>query len=106
MKLGLTMKLLNIYEDKDEAEVALSKISGEKRLVSERDGTVTIYNLFGQPTWGNFYKLDLFNLSELQGILQLRKEGKSIDQKRYEEIIDILRYVSRSFDLSIPEHWL
>ncbi len=106
MKLGLTMKLLNIYEDKDEAEVALSKISGAKRLASERDGTVTIYNLFGQPTWGNFYKLDLFNLSELQGILQLRKEGKSIDQKRYEEIIDILRYVSRSFDLSIPEHWL
>ncbi|EHR2582522.1 hypothetical protein K3L75_004562 [Escherichia coli] len=100
------MKLLNIYEDKDEAEVALSKISGEKRLASERDGTVTIYNLFGQPTWGKFYKLDLFNLSELQGILQLRKEGKSIDQKRYEEIIDILRYVSRSFDLSIPEHWL
>lgn len=100
------MKLLNTYEDKDEAEEALSKISGEKRLASERDGTVTIYNLLGQPTWGNFYKLDLFNLTELQEILEQRKVGQSIDQKRYEEIIVTLSYVSRSFDLSIPEHWL
>lgn len=29
------MKLLNTYEDKDEAEDALTKISGEKRLASE-----------------------------------------------------------------------
>lgn len=36
------MKLLNTYENKDEAEEALSRISGEKRLASERDGTVTI----------------------------------------------------------------
>ncbi|MBW5811522.1 hypothetical protein [Yersinia kristensenii] len=100
------MKLLNIYEDKDEAEEALSRISGEKRLASERDSTVTIYNLFGQPTWGNFYKLDLFSLTKLQEILELRKAGKSIDQQRYEEIIVTLRYVSRSFDLPIPEHWL
>lgn len=100
------MKLLNTYEDKDEAEEALSRISGEKRLASERDGTVTIYNLFGLATWGNFYKLDLFNLTELQEILELRKSGQSFDKKRYEAIIVTLRYVSRSFDLSIPEHWL
>ena len=51
------MKLLNTYEDKDEAENALTKISGEKRLASERDSTIVIYNLFGTPSWGNFYKL-------------------------------------------------
>ncbi|EOW6803453.1 hypothetical protein ACOZ11_002181 [Cronobacter muytjensii] len=100
------MKLLNTYEDKDEAEEALSRISGEKRLASERDGTVTIYNIFGQPSWGNFYKLDLFNLTELQEILELRKSGQPFDKKRYEEIIVTLRHVSRSFELSIPEHWL
>ncbi|UAY66755.1 hypothetical protein K9O83_02665 [Enterobacter bugandensis] len=100
------MKLLNTYENKDEAEEALSKISGEKRLASERDGTVTIYNLFGQSTWANFYKLDLFNLTELKGILELRKVGQPFDQKRYEEILVTLHYVARSFDLSIPEHWL
>ncbi|MEP8476460.1 hypothetical protein SM907_21670 [Klebsiella aerogenes] len=100
------MKLLNTYEDKDEAEAALSKIDGEKRLASERDSTVIIYNLFGQPTWGNFYKLEMFSLTELRSMLELRKTGQSIDQKRYEEIITTLRYVSRTFDLSIPEHWL
>jgi len=100
------MKLLNTYEDKDEAEAALSKIDGEKRLASERDSTVIIYNLFGQPTWGNFFKLEMFSLPELKSMLELRKTGQSIDQKRYEEIITILRYVSRTFDLSIPEHWL
>ncbi len=100
------MKLLNTYEDKDEAEKALSRISGEKRLASERDSTVIIYNLFGQPTWGNFYKLELFNLPELKEIIELRKMGQSIDQKRYDEIIATLCYVSKLFDISIPEHWL
>ncbi|WP_169051176.1 hypothetical protein [Escherichia coli] len=50
------MKLLNTYDDKDEAEEALTKLLGEKRLASERDSTVVIYNLFGQPTWGNFHR--------------------------------------------------
>ena len=57
------MKLLNTYEDKDEAEEALTKISGEKRLASERDSTVVIYNLFGTPSWGNFYKLGKVRIS-------------------------------------------
>jgi hypothetical protein len=42
------MKLLNTYDDRDEAEKAESLITGEKRLASERDGTEVIYNLFGQ----------------------------------------------------------
>ena len=62
------MKLLATYEDKDEAEIALTKISGEKRLASERDSTVVIYNLFGEPTWGNFYKLD-------RGARRIRKKS-------------------------------
>lgn len=39
------MKLLNTYENRDEAEEAAEKLAGEKRLASERDATVTIYNL-------------------------------------------------------------
>ncbi|MFM5078199.1 hypothetical protein [Aeromonas caviae] len=62
------MKLLNTYDDKDEAEIALTKITGEKRLASERDSTVVIYNLFGQPTWGNFHRLGMFDLPELQSM--------------------------------------
>lgn len=100
------MKLLNTYENKDEAEDALTKISGDKRLASERDSTVVIYNLFGQPTWGNFYKLKMFNLPELQLILTLRKAGQPIDEASYNEIINTLHHVSRAFDLKIPEHWL
>ncbi len=100
------MKLLNTYDDKDEAELALTKISGEKRLASERDSTVVIYNLFGQPTWGNFYRLGLFDLPELQGMLDQRKAGEPIDTARHKEIITMLHYAARSFELSIPEHWM
>ncbi|RJT53720.1 hypothetical protein [Rahnella variigena] len=100
------MKLLNTYDDKDEAEDALTKISGEKRLASERDSTIVIYNLFGTPSWGNFYKLGMYSLPELQGMLELRKAGQPIDIAKYNEYIKTLSYVARTFDLSIPKHWL
>ncbi|EDW2793155.1 hypothetical protein GSO30_002213 [Salmonella enterica] len=100
------MKLLNTYEDREQAEAALQKITGEKRLASERDSTTTVYNLFGIPTWTNFYKLDMFNLPELKIILDERKEGNSIDFVRYKEIMNMLRYVASSFDIKIPDHWL
>ncbi|EPY5523566.1 hypothetical protein ACXD0Q_003638 [Klebsiella aerogenes] len=100
------MKLLNTYEDKDEAENALTKISGEKRLASERDSTIVIYNLFGTPSWGNFYKLGMFNLPELQKMLELRKAGQPIDVAKHNEYIKTLDYVARTFYLSIPKHWL
>lgn len=100
------MKLLNTYENKDEAEEALSKISGEKRLASERDSTITIYNLFGQASWGNFYKLGMFNLLELQHIIEQQKAGQKVDQNRYQEIITMLRYAAKTFELIVPEHWL
>ncbi len=100
------MKLLNTYDDKDEAEEALGKISGEKRLASERDSTVVIYNLFGQPSWGNFYKLGMFNLPELQQMLEQQKASQLIDQERHKEIISMLRYAAQTFELNIPERWL
>ena len=100
------MKLLNTYDDKYDAEEALAKISGEKRLASERDSTVVIYNLFGQPSWGNFYKLGMFNLPELQQMLEQEEAGQLVDQARHKEIISMLRYAAQTFELNIPEHWL
>ncbi|GAB1145546.1 hypothetical protein [Shewanella algae] len=100
------MKLLNTYEDKDEAEIALTKIQGQKRLASERDDTEVIYNLFGEPSWGNFYRLGMFSLPELQNIVSQKQNGQAYDEKKHIEIITMLQYVARNFDLKIPEHWL
>ncbi|MCQ8879333.1 hypothetical protein NQT69_15095 [Pseudoalteromonas shioyasakiensis] len=100
------MKLLNTYEDRDEAEKAESLITGEKRLASERDGTETIYNLFGEATWGNLYKLSMFNLPELQKLVELKNKNLPYDQSRYKEIISMLRYAAKTFELKIPDHWL
>lgn len=103
---GARMKLLNTYDNKDEAEDAFNKINGEKRLASERDSTVVIYNLFGQPSWNNFYKLEMFNLPELQKLLSHRDAGEAIDQARHQEIITLLNYAAKTFELNIPKHWL
>ena len=48
------MKLLNTYEDREEAEAAAQKITGEKRLASERDSTVVIYNLLASQPGATF----------------------------------------------------
>lgn len=100
------MKLLNTYEDRDEAEKAETLITGQKRLASERDGTEVIYNLFGQPTWNNFYKLDMFNLPLLQTIIEQRKNNRPYDQSKHTEILSMLKYAANSFELVIPKHWL
>lgn len=100
------MKLLNTYEDEDEAEIALSKITGKKRLASERDSTEVIYNLFGEATWGNFYRLGMFNLPLLQKILDQRKAGQAFDQSKHQEIISMLKYAANQFEIQIPTHWL
>jgi hypothetical protein len=100
------MKLLNAYEDRDEAEVALTKITGEKRLASERDSTEVIYNLFGIPSWGNFYKLGMFNLAELKVIVQNKQSCLPYDEKKHSEIIMMLQYAAKTFELKIPDHWL
>ncbi|WP_159818143.1 hypothetical protein [Colwellia sp. 20A7] len=100
------MKLLNSYENRDEAEKAEALISGEKRLASERDGTEIIYNLFGTPSWNNFYKLGMFNLPRLQIIIEQRKNHQSYDQAKHKEILSMLKYAASSFELVIPNHWL
>ncbi|CZX45512.1 TPA: hypothetical protein ACOEFP_004760 [Enterobacter bugandensis] len=100
------MKLLNSYECKDEAEKALVLITGEKRLASERDGTEVIYNLFGVPSWGNFYKLGMFGLAELEAILDKNKKGFSIDSGEYSKIMTMLKNISSIYSLDIPKHWL
>lgn len=99
------MKLLNTYDTKDEGEAALAKIDEPKRLASERDSTEVIYNLFGTPSWGNFYKLGMFNLLELKIIIQHKQNGQTYDEKKHREIITMLEYVTNSFSLAIPDHW-
>lgn len=100
------MKLLNTYEDRDDAEDALKKLSGECRLASERDATETIYNLFGIATWSNFHKLDMYNLPELKILLSTRKEWTDRQLGRHEVIIKSLQKVAKIYDLDIPSHWI
>ncbi|WP_128775205.1 hypothetical protein [Pseudomonas syringae] len=100
------MKLLNTYEERDDAEDAAEKLVGSKRLASERDATVTIYNLFGIPTWGNFLRLDMYGLVELKALLHQRANWDAANTVRHEELISVLQAVSKNYNLSIPAHWL
>ncbi|WP_439857797.1 hypothetical protein [Pseudomonas syringae] len=100
------MKILNSYEDRDEAEIAAKKLTGSKRLASERDGTVVIYNLFGIANWGNFLRIGMYSLDELQNLLIRRNTWQDIDQARHAAIITTLQIVAKNYDLEIPMHWL
>ena len=100
------MKLLNTYEDRDDAEDASQKLIGEKRLASERDATVVIYKLYGIPNWGNFHRLGMYNLAELKLLLESRADWQLADQGRYIEIITTLKAVSKNYGIEIPAHWL
>lgn len=99
------MKLLYTYDDKESGEDALEKLVGEKRLASERDSTVVIYNLFGEPTWSNLHRLGLYNLDELRLLLERRKNGEQFDADRHSEILRTLHYVAKSLDIELPAHW-
>ncbi len=100
------MKLLNTYEDREEAQEAAKKLVGEKRLASERDATVTIYNLFGIPNWGNFHRLGMYNLGELKLLLERRAIWSEGDQARHTEIIATLRVVAKNYEIEVPAHWM
>ncbi|WP_337056846.1 hypothetical protein [Pseudomonas sp. USHLN015] len=100
------MKLLNTYDDRDEAEEAAGKLSGDKRLASERDATVTIYNLFGIPSWGNFHRIGMYNLSELKTLLDRRGNWQAAEQIRHAEIITMLSVVAKNYGMDLPNHWL
>lgn len=99
------MKLLNTYDDHDEAKAAAGKLNGDKRLASERDDNLTIYNLFGTPNWGNFYRLGMYNLEELNSLLRQRASWKITDNQRHCEIIATLKIVAKNYELDIPSHW-
>jgi hypothetical protein len=100
------MKLLNTYDDRDDAEDAAAKLTGEKRLASERDATVVIYNLFGIPSWGNFHRLGMYNLSELKTLLDRRAGWQAADQVRHAEIISTLQTIAKNYGIEVPGHWL
>lgn len=100
------MKLLNTYDTKDEGEAALAKIDEPKRLASERDSTEVIYNLFGTPSWGSFYKLGMFDLDTLKTIVEQKNNGQPYDDEKHREIITMLQYVAKNFELEIPVHWM
>jgi len=100
------MKLLNTYDDRDEAEEAAEKLTGDKRLASERDATVVIYNLFGIPSWGNFHRLGMYNLGELKSLLERRANWQPTDQIRHDAIITTLKTVAKNFGIEVPGHWL
>lgn len=99
------MKLLNTYDDKDEAEEAAEKLQGQKRLASERDSTVVIYNLFGIPSWGNFHRLGMYNLAELGELLEQRDNWSDAERARHVQILQTLQYVAKNHELVIPSHW-
>jgi len=100
------MKLLHVYDDRDDAENAATKLTGSKRLASERDATTVIYNLFGIPSWGNFHRLGLYNLDELKSLLERRAHWGPADQARHVEIIVTLKTVAKNYALDIPPHWV
>lgn len=102
----MPMKLLNTYDDRDEAEAAAEKLTGEKRLASERDATEVIYNLFGMPSWGNFHRLGMYSLGELKSLLERRQEWQPADQARHADIVAALQTVAKNYAIAVPEHWL
>jgi len=101
-----TLKLLNTYDERDEAEAACIMLTGKKRIASERDDTSTIYNLFGTPSWGNFYRTGMYNLKELENLLKTKINWNSDDITRHSELMATVRTVSKNFSLQIPTHWL
>lgn len=100
------MQLLITYYDRDEAEAAEQKITGAKRLASDRDDNEVIYNLFGEPTWTNFYALGMYDLHELKEIVAKIKVGNDYDKERHETIMTSLNFVVTSYGLKIPSHWI
>lgn len=100
------MNLLNTYEDRDEAEDAAGKLVGGMRLASERDGTATIYNLFGTPSWGNFHRLGMYDLPELNSLLSRRETWEANDIERHQRIVATLAIVAKNHSIRVPAHWL
>lgn len=80
------MQLLKTYEDQQEAEAAEKLLAGTKRLASDRDDNEVIYRLFGEPTWSNLYKLNMYGLPELKKLVEAKKAGGPYDPGRHQAI--------------------
>ena len=100
------MKLLNTYQDSVDAAEAAKKLSGSVRVASERDATETIYNLFGIPSWRNFYELGMYDLAELKSLLEIKDKWSEDESKRYKDIIRTIHVVAKNYSVTVPEHWL
>ncbi len=48
----------------------------------------------------------MFNLIELKKIIEQKQNAQSYDEKKHREIITMLEYAAKSFELEIPKHWL
>ena len=105
MAEALGMQLLASFEDQVEGEAAEKKVVGKKRLASERDSNLIVWNLFGDATWVNFYNLGMFDLVELKQIVEQRKAGQAFDSARHAEILETLSSVESMYGLAIPSHW-
>jgi hypothetical protein len=103
---GSPMKLLNTYQDSEEAAEAAKNLLGSVRVASERDATETIYNVFGIPSWLNFYKLGMYDLPELKLLLETRDKWSEENSKRHESIIKIITVVAKNYSIATPKHWL
>lgn len=100
------MELLAVYEDQDEAEEAEGKVTGPKRLASDRDDNQVVWRLFGTASLGNFYALDMYELPKLKKLLECRKSGGSgYDEGEHQRILGNLSSLVNTYGLSIPDHW-
>ena len=99
------MQLLTSFDNQDEGEAAEKKITGKKRLASERDSNVVVWNLFGDATWANFYNLGMYDLVELKCIIDAKKVDKEYDRERHHTIVSNLTFVESTYGISIPNHW-
>ncbi len=102
------MELLAVYEEKDLAEDAEAKVTGPKRLASDRDDNQVVWRLFGIPSWANFYALEMYELPKLKQLVDQRKAGtgQGYDQEEHQRIVGNLASLVNTYGLKVPEHWL
>lgn len=95
------MVLINTYENQYDAELALSRLNGVKRLASERDDNEVVYNLFGDATWTNLHAINLFRLNDLKLLIN----GGYFEPEEILAISAAVKMAARIFSLKIPCHW-
>ncbi len=48
----------------------------------------------------------MYDLPELKKLVEAKKAGEPYDPGRHQAILDGLSFPARTYQLSIPEHWL